>query len=290
MMKLSIFILLLLAWSVLYAQDSDHFRNFHGIKQERNHYFEAEGYEIYIRTAPYYLNEKGITKIIKQYDMKDSQRTDTLIGNEAIMLVKKEVKHGFELVSVCYLISKDDYSTTVIGFAGFNRNLSLEHLLMQAWLDGTIPKNIYTTPIVGDSFDFIGRKIKLGGTCQWMSPHNIQCPNNGQMSWSLFNSEEAAMANRDLHVEIVKNKNLTSVLEDTWVPVTFEGVQVKARKLKVKINVPKLIMGGSNILIVYYITANVRDHYVTCALSQYTDDAADNTLAGLLQEVMSLDE
>jgi hypothetical protein len=292
-MKLQIVILLMMlcGFSLLYGQDNDRFRNFHGIVVEGNHFFEAEGHDIFVRTAAYPLIEKGISKIIRQYDMKGSQRRDTVIHEEkAIVLVRKETQNGFELTSICYLLPKDDYSTTVIGLAGFGRNVSLEHFMVQAWLDKTIPDDVYTIAALGNSFKFMGRTVPLGGLCNWMSPHNIQCPNNGQMSWAIFDSEQAALANRDIQIAVTKNKSLTDIQEDTVVPVTFEGAQVNARKMKVKIKVPTLIMGGSNVLIVYYVVANIHNKYVTCVMSHYTDDAGGKTLAPLLREVMKLNE
>lgn len=271
------------------SQAHDRFRNFHGIAVEGNHFFEAEGVEIFVRLSEQSLNEKGIAKMIKQYKMKGAVRKDTLIGNKAIMLVKKEMQGDTEAISVCYLLYKDDYLTTAIGFMGPVRNVSLEHFFVQAWLDKSVPESVYTAP-TADLIDFIGRPIKLGGVCRWMSPHNVQCPNYGQMSWSVFDSEEAAVRNNKLVAERGRKKSIADIQEEVEVPVTFEGVQVKAKKVKVKIQVPKFVMGGSNVLIVYYITANVRNKYVSCVLSQYTDDTQTDGLAPLLKEVMSLDK
>lgn len=47
-------------------------------------------------------------------------------------------------------------------------------------------------------------------------------------------------------------------------------------------------MGGSNILIVYYVTAELRGKNVACIMSQYTDDINARDLAPLLGEVMKL--
>lgn len=279
--------LLVLLMNTVQAQDSDRFRNFHGLVVEGNHFFEAEGTEIFIRLSEHSLDEKGISKMTKAFQMKGAQRKDTVIGKEAVVLVKKEMQNGAELTSVCYLLWKDDYLTTAIGFASFKRDVSLEHFLVQAWLNKTVPKYVYTTLSV-TMFDFAGRNLPLGGACRWMSPHNVQCPDYGQMSWSLFDSEQAAQEHRDLKLAMLRNKNLTNVQEQKEVPVMFEGVEVMAIKLRVKIKVPKLIMGGSNVLEAYYIVAKVREKYVSCVLSQYTDDAREGTLAPLLAEVMSL--
>ena len=70
----------------------------------------------------------------------------------------------------------------------------------------------------------------------------------------------------------------------------FEGQVTKAVKTKIKLKVPKFAMAGSNILIAYYVTGLVREKYVTCVLSHYTDDVNANKLPPLLNEVLELIE
>jgi hypothetical protein len=47
-------------------------------------------------------------------------------------------------------------------------------------------------------------------------------------------------------------------------------------------------MGGSNVLVVYYVLAPVRNRYVACVLSHYTNDVNASNLPPLLAEVMRL--
>lgn len=108
------------------------------------------------------------------------------------------------------------------------------------------------------------------------------------MSWSLFNNLRQAEEFRETQYEMAKNKSLAKILEEKWVSVIFEGNETKALRTKVKVQLPKFIMGGSNVLVVYYVAAEVRDKYVTCVLSHYTDDVGANQLPPLLSEVLEL--
>jgi hypothetical protein len=110
------------------------------------------------------------------------------------------------------------------------------------------------------------------------------------MSWAIFDNQKQAEEYRDTHFEITKNKNLTDIKEEKWIMLKFEGQETKALKTRVKIQLPKFAMGGSNILIAYYVTAQVRGKYVTCILSHYTDDVGADKLPPLLSEVMELIE
>lgn len=74
------------------------------------------------------------------------------------------------------------------------------------------------------------------------------------------------------------------------VDVYFKNSETKAIRSKEKIKLPELVMGGSNILIIYYVSTKVRDRYVTCVLSHYTDDVNADNLPPLLSEVMALKE
>ena len=70
--------------------------------------------------------------------------------------------------------------------------------------------------------------------------------------------------------------------------VLFEGEKVKTVKQRVKIKLPKVVMGGSNELIVYYVMAKIRGRYIACVLSHYSDEAKEGELPHLLSEVMQL--
>jgi hypothetical protein len=271
------------------AQGENRFKNFHGLvnPQTGDHFFEAEGYEIFIQLIDNTLDEKGIAKIRKKYNVKDAALTTDSVTKLKILSGTKQA-NGTTAYYVFYLIPETAKKTTVIGFARPDgRDVKLEQDFVNSHIANKIPDFVYTK-IAIDSIDFVGRTIVLGPICQWMSPHNIQCPDRGQMNWAIFDNLKQAEEYRDRHFAITKEKNLINVKEEKWINLKFEGRETKALRTKTKIQVPKLIMGGSNVLVVYYVTGEVRGKYVTCILSQYTDDVSGEKLAPLLSEVLEL--
>jgi hypothetical protein len=275
----------------LHGQSENRFRNFHGIKHPQNNvsFFEAEGYDIFIQQVDNGLDEKGLSKIRKKYSIKNGPlATDSALNVK--VLSREEQQGGINVYYTYYLLSEAEKKTNVIGFVKAKvRDIELERIFVSSYLSNQIPSFIYTG-LETDSIDFVGRTIKLGQLCRWMSPHNIQCPNYGQMNWALFDKLEQAEDYRDTHFAMTKNKNLVDIKEEKWVNVRFEGQETKALQTKIKVQLPKLVMGGSNILVVYYITEQVRGRYVACVLSHYTDDVGADKLPALLREVMELKE
>ena len=187
-----------------------------------------------------------------------------------------------------YLVPINQSMTSVVGFArSMDRDISLERDFVKTYLSGKIPDFVFTSVEI-DSIDFAGRTIQLGPICHWMAPHNIQCPDRGQMNWAIFDNLKQAEEYRETRLEMAKRKTITDVKEEKWIDIKFEGQTTKALKTKIKIQVPKLVMGGSNILVVYYVTGLVRGKYVTCVLSHYTDDVGADKLPPLLSEVLEL--
>ncbi len=110
------------------------------------------------------------------------------------------------------------------------------------------------------------------------------------MNWAIFDDLKQAEKYRDTYVEITKNKNLVDLQEERWIKIKFEGQETKALRTKLKVKLPKLVMGGSNVLVVYYVTGRVRGKYVTCVLSHYTNDVNAKQLPPLLSEILELVE
>ncbi|HEX4887408.1 MAG TPA: hypothetical protein VFV37_05110 [Luteibaculaceae bacterium] len=110
------------------------------------------------------------------------------------------------------------------------------------------------------------------------------------MNWSEFSSLERAKQMTEGQKALNASLKMGDVLEDVEVDVIFEGQPTKALRRTLKIKIPQLIMGGSNILIIYYVTAQVNNRYISCTLSHYTDDVNAKKLPPLLREVMALRE
>ncbi len=139
-----------------------------------------------------------------------------------------------------------------------------------------------------DSLDFIGRTIYLPDLfCGWRYPHNVQCPGAGQMNWAVFDTLSLAEAYVAARHQIVARGRWVKVVKEEKVRVKFEGMETTALKVRLKIKLPKFLIGDQR-AVVYFITAQVRGKYVGCILSQYETDAPINGLAPLLSEVMTL--
>ena len=289
MIRLPILTLAVILSCKLFGQDANRFKNFHGIKPANSniHFFEAEGYEIFIEQINYRLDEKGLKKIEKKYSIKGGQSLLDSVLNLRV-LTSSEVRNGTIAYFNYYLIPDTDKRSTVVGFIRpKTRDVSLERDFVKSHLTNSIPPGVFTSLDL-DSIDFVGRTIKLGPNCKWMSPHNVQCPDYGQMNWAIFDNLKQAEDYRDTYFEMTKNKNLIVVKEEKWLTLKFEGQETKALRTKVKVQVPKFAMRGSNILVVYYVAGLVRGKHVTCVLSHYTDDVDGDKLAPLLAEVLTL--
>lgn len=288
-MRLTIFFFTTILSFGLFGQSDDRFKYFHGLKDPSGagQFFEAEGYDIFIQTVNNGLDEKGILKIRKKYSVNDAVlSTDSVLNIKTLTGAKEN--NGIVAKYSFYLVPINQSRTSVVGFTRpKTKDIGLERDFVKSYLSGKIPDFVFTKVEI-DSINFAGRTIQLGPICHWMGPHNIQCPDRGQMNWAIFDNLKQAEEYRDIRLEMAKSKTIADVKDEKWIDIKFEGEITKALKTKIKIQVPKLVMGGSNILVVYYVTGQVRGKYVTCILSHYTDDVGADTLPPLLSEVLEL--
>lgn len=250
--------------------------------------FEGEGYDIFIRDYKWALDSKGVLKIKRKLKIK--KELEVHFDSELKISVCKQTTKmlGANGYLHYYLIPVSADKTTVIAFHRLlNPDINLERQFVKLYMVNTIPSTVYAN-IETDSIDFVGRIIELGSACRWMRPHNVQCPNYGQVSWAIFDTLSLAEKFTDRHFEMTKQKRMVKVITEESILVKFEGVETKAKKVKLKFKMPRFIMGGSNELIAYYVTCFVRGKYVSCIMSQYTNDSAKGTLAPLIAEVLTL--
>lgn len=287
-MKLNL-ILLSLVSTIAFAAfgQSKEFQNLQGIKKEGITFYDAEGYQIFQEVIDIILDEKGINKVKKKYSIPKETVVSTDSELPGVKILNyTEVKGASKMHSTYYLLSNKKGKATSIGFSTFcERDKSIEKQYFEAIINNLIPKEIFTPEEV-DTVQFAGRFIDLGPACRWMGVRNLQCPNMGQMNWSEFSSAERALQMIERQRILNSELKLGEVLEDNEIEVIFEGTPITALKRKLKIKIPQLIMGGSNILIIYYVTAEINGRHVACVLSHYTDDINSKKLPPLLSEVM----
>jgi hypothetical protein len=120
-----------------------------------------------------------------------------------------------------------------------------------------------------------------------MFVNNLQCPGNGQMNWAVYPTLEEAQGGTQLQM---KQNAKRKILKSEELNIVFEGEPATAIRIVYKMNVPRIIMGGSNNLAVFYVTTKVRGQYVSCVLSNFVENENDYTLGALLLEVMKMAE
>lgn len=262
-----------------------------GQKQENGAFFDTEGYSIFWRIFEYDFNEKGINKVKKKLSIpKEIIAIEDIDFPNAKIFITIDTLGGGKTETINYLIYGGQEKIKVICFSTLaNRVKLIEKEFYNAIITNSVPKNVYT-PMQIDTIQFAGREIDLGPACLWRGVRNIQCPDKGQMSWTELSNLNRAKQITAGQIAINENYKMGEVLEDYEVDVLFEGQPTKALKRKLKITIPQFIMGGSNILIIYYVTTEVRGRYVSCVLSHYTDDIGAKKLPPLLKEVMQLKE
>ncbi|HRI00911.1 MAG TPA: hypothetical protein PK006_07665 [Saprospiraceae bacterium] len=79
-------------------------------------------------------------------------------------------------------------------------------------------------------------------------------------------------------------------LQHETIDILFQGIETKALKMKYKNNLPDVLIGKRNIIIVYYIVEKVRERYVTCVLGQYTEDVNTKYLTLFFNDVFKIKE
>lgn len=293
MKNIFLFIFILLPSILISQNQSDPLEGMSGIQQNENLFFEIKGYSINIVTVDKKFNDKEINKILKKYDIKEIQKqySDPNLGRANVVIEDESESKEYPsavLFQKFYFFPVGEKKTQFICFQNaLSRDTVLELSFIEAFNNNVLDKYIDYKDFSPISIDFIGRDIKLGARCNWMFVNNLQCPGNGQMNWSVFPTMEEAQKKTDLQQ---LDSSSRKILKNEKINIIFEETPTVATRIVYKFNIPRFVMGGSNLLAVYYVTAEVRGKYISCILSNYVDSENDYTLGALLHEVMSLDK
>jgi len=265
-----------------------------GLSYEKGMIFEIEGYTINIEKNEASFDEKGFKKIKKRYELnnvsKEYRDSRWKWQNHAIesQKIEKSVP-DVTTRQLCYLIPETDHTMTVVLFESLNRK---DTLIEQTFMDAFFKRELsqyLSDNWEADKINFAGRTVPLGNICTWLSPFNVHCPSFGQISWSEFRTLEDAQINNEAHLLMNKYSGMYKTLGEEDVDILFEGYPNKAKRVIFQLKRSKVLLGGRNLLAVYYVVQRVRGKYLSCVLSHYVEDKNNYRLAPLLQEVMSLD-
>lgn len=258
--------------------------------------YDTEGYEVVQKDYELSFDKKGFNQIRRKLKLpKETVLFDSPDFPNVKMMERNLIKDRITYHYVYYLSTPRWGILKVVSFAtNCSRLPLLEKEFYAEIIKKTLPASMYTS-MNADTVLFAGRPIVADLPCQWMNIRNVQCRNYGQMNWSEFT--DSIRAKQALDNQKIENANLSTfgISGEVEVPVIFEGQEVTALKrtmVAIATQADISRMGRSNVLIVYYVLAKVRNRYVSCVLSHYTDDVGvkENKLPPLLTEVMQLKE
>lgn len=259
--------------------------NINGLRQEGFDFFNAEGYNIDLEVMDRPLDENTTREIKRKYEITDRFTKEAVQANYW-RYGNEEVKDSVLVSTVFYVIGVSPAKTLVLSYrTAVDRNIPFELGFNRLAIGDSIPGSCFSNMVV-DSIRFAGRYIPLGRACNWMGANNIQCPHLGQMNWSEF--REMERANQMIQNQLIMSSQDVTIESTELIDILFEKNKTKALRVTYKIGLPKIVLGGSNRIVTYYVVSEVRDRYVGCVLSHYDDDAKKNELPPLLAEVMEL--
>lgn len=288
--------LFLFAGITSYGQSNDSlFTRLHGLSIRDMEFFDVDGIEITCQTINTAFSAKNINKQFKQYKIKerDLTITDSLISQRNFYILKSdEVAPGTIQTSSAYFVENPGKGVTAFTFGAINKDIrDFERLFIKLILDNSIPKSVYDKQQI-DSINFAGRKIPLGRSCYWKGVNNVQCPNYGQMNWSVHKTLDDAAQGVTNQMNVIKGRKVGRFISEESVDVIFEGNEVKARKTVFDFKgVSGLLAGmsGGKTLTIYFVSAPVRGNYVSCVMSFWNNDVVNPSgLSPLLEQVMKL--
>lgn len=277
-----------------YAQQ-DVLSRMQGLELKGDLVFEMDGYSMLVQKEKASLDAKGIKKIKKKYGLNGAPKeySDKNLKWENYVIETTEPIEGLEGVEgfkKCYLLPEsDDNMRVVLLHSVAGRDTLIENAFMEALFSRKL-KQYSTDDWTAMSIDFAGRTIDLGDMCRWVSPRNVHCATFGQMAWSELDSQEEAEINNA--VQLINNNNSKKYkpIKEEEVEILFEGNATTAKRVTYKLNASKILVGGRNMLVSYFVTQKVRGKYVSAILTHYMESKDDYTLPPLLERVMSVKE
>lgn len=296
-MRLKLLVCVLLSVLVYCAysqQDTTLFVRLRAISNSGVDFFNVDGIEITSQTLSGDFSKKNIAKKFRKYSIKeaDLNQSDSVLGLQNYYVLKTEtLAPDLEQHSSYYFI-ETPAGIRAVTFGMMNKtDKELERQFLNLLINNKIPRSIYESLNV-DTINFAGRKLPLGGSCHWMGVNNVQCPYYGQMNWSVHKTLQDAAASATDQYKTIKAKKQGKIISEEEVDVVFEDAEVKAKRIIYDFKgVSSLLVGmsGGKTLTVYYVAAPVRQHFVSCIMSFWNNDAINPSgLPPLLEKVMKI--
>lgn len=294
-MKKILLILLIFNFQFGSAQNEKLFDRLNAINNSGTIFYNVDGIDFTSQTIFSDFNDKNLKKAYRKYKIKktDIKETDKELNFENYKVVKREqLDNNLSSISVNYFVKNKDNRISIFWFGYYNKsNPEFERKMIELILNNEVPKSCFSS-LKTNEVNFAGRKIELGGNCNWMNINNIQCPYNGQINWSVHKTKESADLSIQNQLKATKTKNGGKVESEEEIEIIFEGVPTTAKKVYYDFTgVTSLLvsMSGGKNLTIYYVSEKIRDNYISCVLSFWNNDnIGASGLTPLLEEVMAI--
>ncbi|SHF16568.1 hypothetical protein [Pedobacter caeni] len=266
-----------------------------GLYNQKIEFYNVDGFEISSQKFDVEFSKKNIVKNFKKSGIReaDLNKTDSLLKFDNLYVGRSEEKvKGIVFNHHYYFIESPDKKLVGISFSTMNKDdKAFERSFVTLIKNNAIPNSVFNS-MNPDSLNFAGRKIALGEGCRYMGVNNVQCPSNGQMSWSIHKTLEDASQTVNDQWKLIREQKGGKSLSDTTVNVVFEGREAIAKKMVYGlkgINSLLIKMDGAKTLTVYAVASPVKNGFISCIMSFWDSDNVNrNGLPRLLEKVMTL--
>lgn len=289
------FFCLLLSFSVFGQGNEAMFSRLQGLFTNKTEFYNIDGFDISSQKFDAEFSKKNVLKNFKRYGVKEAElnTADSLLtfNNWYVNKTTEQVK-GVLINSSYYFVESTDKKLIGISFSAMNKSdKDFERSFVTLIRNNAIPNSVFNSLDL-DSLNFAGRKIAVGEGCRYMGVNNVQCPSNGQMSWSVHKTQEDATQTVSDYWKTIREQKGGKAVSDTTVNVVFEGKETTARKMIYGfkgVNSLLIKMDGAKTLTVYAVACPVKNNFVSCVMSFWnTDHVNRNGLPLLLEKVMTL--
>lgn len=261
-----------------------------GIEQDEFSFMNGQGYSILCYDTKKKYSTKTIKKLKKKFKIP-KKITGTGSSNYSLQNIQFEQSNqedGISYFTKHIIYPLDNKHTRFIELmTNLDRDTLFENEVVNNIMNATISREVFNNWKV-DSIRFINRHITLGSACTWQNVGSIQCPYNGQMDWMSFTTEHRAREYMMQRINNTSDKKMSDFIAQDSVQVFIANKEKMAQKNILKIKAPKLVLGGSNELTIYYLITKIESVYVAMVMSHYSNDNNAPELPPLLSEVMRL--
>ncbi|WP_091411403.1 hypothetical protein [Aquimarina amphilecti] len=295
--KIVTFTLILISLTSTYSQNNSLFERLRAIKTSGSlTFYNVDGIAITSESMIYSYNDINLKMAYNLYNVSSEKKEKNItLRCENLFTRTKNVRSDkITQYNSYFFVKNKNNKVIVFHFGSINKtNKDFEIDFINLVIDNKIPKSCFSDRPI-NKINFASRIIEIEDNCNYANVNSIQCPFNGQMSWSLHENLSDAKKQVEYEFEITKSKKLGQLVKEEMINLNFEGINTIAKRVTFvvenndTINIDLKSIEGKK-LIIYYIAEKVRSYNISCVLSHWEDDKiASNGLPTLLSKIIQL--